>query len=176
MKSVKKMTMWVAAALLGLSVFGFEAAAQSNRAQIQGLVTDSTGAVVPDATVTLTNANTGVKTVRKTSGTGLYVFDLVDPGTYLLSVVVAGFPEFKQPGFQVQSGGDVTINANLSNSTLEQAITVNEAAEAVDFSNSSDKLTLDTKMSNDTPRLDRNPFKLTLIEPQAINTRGEVQP
>jgi hypothetical protein len=176
MKWVKRTTTWVAAALLGLGILSSTALAQSNRAQIQGLVTDSTGSVVPDAVVSLTNANTGVKTVRKTSGTGLYVFDLVDPGTYLLSVVVTGFPEFKQPPFQVQSGGDVTINANLSNATLQQSVTVNEAAEAVDFNNSSDKLTLDTKMSNDTPRLDRNPFKLTLIEPQAINTRGEVQP
>ncbi len=64
----------------------------------------------------------------------------------------------------------------LNPGALEQSVTVNEAGEAVQFNTANDDLTLDTKMANDTPRLDRNPFKLTLIEPQAVNTRGEVQP
>ena len=51
--------------------------AQKYRARIEGLVTDPSQSAVPDATVTLLNTKTGVQTVRKTSGTGLYVFDLV---------------------------------------------------------------------------------------------------
>jgi len=150
--------------------------AQTNRAQIQGLVTDSSSAVIPGAVVTLLNVQTGVTTTRKTSGTGLYVFDLVEPGTYSVTVEAAGFPKFTQPSITVQSGGDVTVNAVLSVGALTQSVTVNEVAEGVQFNTSNDDLTIDTKMANDTPRLDRNPFKLTLIEPQAINTRGEVQP
>lgn len=150
--------------------------AQTSRAQIEGLVTDSSGAVVPNATVTLSNIATGVSTVRKTSDTGLYVFDLVNAGTYNVVVEASGFPKFTQQNVQVQSGGDVTVNAVLNPGALEQSITVNESAEAVQFNTSNDVLTIDTKMANDTPRLDRNPYKLTLIEPQAVNTRGEVQP
>jgi hypothetical protein len=169
------MTILVSAVLLGLILSG-GAWAQVSRAQVRGLVTDSSQAAVPDATVTLANVNTGVKTVRKTSNTGLYVFDLVNPGNYTVSVQAEGFPEFLQPSFQVQSGGDVTINAVLNVGTLEQTVTVNETAGAIEFNSANNDLTIDTKMANDTPRLDRNPFKLTLIEPQAINTRGEVQP
>ncbi|HEY1951124.1 MAG TPA: TonB-dependent receptor [Bryobacteraceae bacterium] len=176
MKSIRYLTMWVNAVLLGLALLSFSASAQNSRATVQGLVTDASGAVVPDATVTLANVNTGVNTVRKTSNTGLYVFDLVIPGSYTVTVNATGFPAFTQPSFQVQSGGDVTINATLSTGTLQQSVTVNAEAGAIEFNNSSDSLTLDTKMANDTPRLDRNPFKLTLIEPQAINTRGEVLP
>jgi len=150
--------------------------AQTSRAQIQGLVTDSSSAVIPGAVVTLLNVQTGVTTTRKTSGTGLYVFDLVEPGNYTVTVEAAGFPKFTQPSINVQSGGDVTVNAVLSVGALTQSVTVNEVAEGVQFNTSNDDLTIDTKMANDTPRLDRNPFKLTLIEPQAINTRGEVQP
>ena len=149
---------------------------QTNRAQVRGLVTDSTSAVIPDATVTLLNVNTGVVTTRKSSSTGLYLFDLVEPGTYTITVEAQGFPKFTQQSLNVQSGGDVTVNATLSLGTLQQSVTVNEAAEAVQFNTSNDDLTIDTKMANDTPQLDRNPFKLTLIEPQAINTRSEVQP
>jgi len=161
--------------LLGL-VFSGLASAQASRAQVRGLVTDSSGGAVPDATVTLGNVNTGVNTIRKTSSTGLYIFDLVNPGNYTVSVKAAGFPEFLQPAFQVQSGGDVTINAVLNVGELQQTVTVNETAGAIEFNSANNDLTIDTKMANDTPRLDRNPFKLTLIEPQAVNTRGEVQP
>jgi hypothetical protein len=149
---------------------------QTNRANIQGLVTDSSGAVIPGATVTLLNTKTGVITTRKTSDTGLYVFDLVEAGSYTVTVEATGFPKFTQPGLEVQSGGDVTVNAILNPGALTQSVTVNEMAEAIQFNSSNDELTIDTKMANDTPQLDRNPFKLTLIEPQAINTRGEVQP
>jgi hypothetical protein len=176
MRLIRFLTMWVEAVLLSLILLHSTATAQTNRAQVEGLVTDMTGAVVPAAVVTLTNVSTGVTTVRKTSDTGLYVFDLVNPGIYTLSAQAPGFPPFTQPNFQVQSGGDVTINAMLSTGTLKQTITVNAEAAAIDFNNSSDNLTIDTKMANDTPQLDRNPFKLTLIEPQAVNTRGEVQP
>jgi hypothetical protein len=175
MKQGRCMTMPIATVLLGL-LLGGSASAQVSRAQVRGLVTDSSGGAVPDATVTLANVNTGVNTVRKTSNTGLYIFDLVNPGNYTISVKAAGFPEFLQPSFQVQSGGDVTINAVLNVGELQQTVTVNETAGAVEFNSANNDLTIDTKMANDTPRLDRNPFKLTLIEPQAINTRGEVQP
>ena len=53
--------------------------AQTYRAQVRGLIADQTGAAVPGATVTLSNVNTGVKTVKTTDNAGLYVFDLVDP-------------------------------------------------------------------------------------------------
>ena len=176
MKPIRFLTMWGVAALLGFVLFHAAAMAQTSRAQVQGLVTDSSGAVIPNAVVTLTNVDTGINVVKQTSSTGLYLFDLVNPGNYTLSAKATGFPEFTQPNFQVQSGGDVTINAILSTGTLKQAITVNAEADVIEFNNSSDNLTIDTKMANDTPRLDRNPFKLTLIEPQAVNTRGEVQP
>ena len=149
---------------------------QSNRAQVQGLVTDSSSATIPGAVVTLLNVNTGVVTTRKTSDTGLYVFDLVEPGTYTVTVEASGFPKFVQPALNVQSGGDVTVNAILSPGALSQSVTVNEVAEGVQFNTSNDDLTIDTKMANDTPRLDRNPFKLTLIEPQAINTAARCSP
>ena len=81
MKSVRVLTTWVNAMLLGLILFTTGASVQTSRTRVQGLVVDASGAVVPNATVTLSNVNTGVNTVRKTSGTGLYVFDLVRAST-----------------------------------------------------------------------------------------------
>ncbi len=150
--------------------------AQTYRAQVRGLVTDPSSAVLPGATVTLSNVNTGVNTTKQTDSSGLYVFDYVDAGTYRVTVDAVGFGKFTQENIVVQSGGDVTVNASLEPGTLQQTLTVAETPPAVEFNSSNQELTIDTKMANDTPRLDRNPFKLTLLEPAAVNTRGEMLP
>ena len=49
---------------------------QSYRSRVSGIVTDQSGAVVANATVTLSNVNTGTRSVRNTSETGLFLFDL----------------------------------------------------------------------------------------------------
>jgi hypothetical protein len=150
--------------------------AQTYRGTVRGLVTDQTTAVLPGATVTLTNTQTGVTTTKPSDSAGLYVFDFVDPGTYAITVEAAGFGKFTQENVVVQSGGDVTVNASLNPGSLQQSVTVDATPVAVDFNSSNQELTIDTKMANDTPRLDRNPFKVALLEPAAVNTRGEMQP
>ena len=162
---------------LALGVWlSFSAFAQSYRAQVRGLVTDGSGATLPGATVTLANGSTGVNVTRQSDSQGIYIFDYVSPGKYSITVQAPGFGQFTQQNIDVQSGGDVTVNATLKPGELQQSVTVEATPPAVDFNSSNQELTIDTKMANDTPRLDRNPFKLTLLEPAAINTRGEMQP
>src|SRR5437588_11424061 len=61
------------------------------RAGIQGVVTDSAGAVVPEATVTLTSNETNVSRTTKTSEGGVYTISGLAPGSYKLSVEKVGF-------------------------------------------------------------------------------------
>ena len=150
--------------------------AQQFRARVQGIVTDESRAVVTNAEVTLLNINTGIKSVRQTTETGLYLFDGVDPGTYSVTVEITGFSKFVQENVLVQSGGDVTVNATLKPGSLQTTVTITETPAAVDFNTSNKDITLDSKMVSEIPRIDRNPFKLTLLAPSAINTRGEMQP
>ena len=65
--------------------------AQINTASLTGLVTDSSGAVVPDASVTLTNTDTNVSQTAATSNVGYYVFPVVQVGHYSLKVQKSGF-------------------------------------------------------------------------------------
>ena len=171
-----KMSTLGAMALSLCFFLGFSAFAQTYRAQVRGLVTDQSNADLPGANVTLLNVNTGVSAAKQTDNSGLYVFDYVEPGTYKVTVQDTGFGNFVQENVIVQSGGDITVNATLSPGTLQQTVTVDATPPAVEFNSSNQQLTIDTKMANDTPRLDRNPFKLTLLEPAAINTRGETLP
>lgn len=76
---------------------------------MQGTVTDPSQAVIVGATVTLTNVNTGVSSTRQTDQTGRYLFDLVLPGTYTVTVEFAGFNRLVQENVVVSARGDVTV-------------------------------------------------------------------
>lgn len=150
--------------------------AQSYRGRVQGVVTDQTKAVVAGATVTLTNVATGVQVVRKSSDSGLFLFDLVDPGTYIVTVEFTGFNKFVQENILVQMRGDVTVDATLTPGSVQSSVTVTDAPAQLQFNSANKDFTLDSKLAAEIPRIDRNPFKLSLLAPSAVNTRGEMMP
>src|SRR5689334_17491651 len=78
---------WIPVLLLAASM----ASAQEFRGRVQGVVTDATGALVPGAILTLKNTGTGVESARTSNDQGRYIFDYVDPGTYILSAESKGF-------------------------------------------------------------------------------------
>src|ERR1700733_5102424 len=86
------------------------AMAQDYRGRVEGVVTDQSKAVIPGATVTLLNVKTGVRVVRQTSDTGLYLFDLVDPGTYTVTSGSSRFDRGIQGNIVIQRRRDVTVN------------------------------------------------------------------
>ena len=145
--------------------------AQELRGRVQGIVTDSSGAVIPAAAVTLRNINTNVETVRETGPTGQYVFDLVLPGNYELRVEVEGFRSFVQQNILVQTRADVTVNAALEVGAVAETVTVEESPVAVSFNQTTMETTLDTKMANELPIIHRNPFLLAQLDP-AVLYRG----
>jgi hypothetical protein len=165
-------------ALPVLFVF-FSAAAilgQNYRGRIEGLVTDQSGAVVVGATVTLINVGTNIQTVRQSSGTGMYLFDLLDPATYTITVELRGFRKFVQENIILQASNDITVNAMLQPGTVTQTIEVTATPSQVQFTSSNQDITLNSTLASETPSYTRSPFKLTLLAPEAINTRTEILP
>jgi hypothetical protein len=158
-------------AILGLSSAiwsGSIALAQDTRAKVQGLVTDSSNAVVAGAMVTLRNDNTGVQAQTQTSPAGQYLFDFVLPGNYTVNVEMAGFKQFVQRNVLVQARGDVTVNAVLDVGNVQESITVEASPVAVQFNTTTMALTLDTKMANTLPIIHRNPFLLVSLNPATV--------
>ena len=98
----------VASLVLAVSLAG-----QETRGRVQGDVRDPSGAVVPGANVTLSNDETGVRAVNPTNDRGHYIFDLVVPGHYTVTVETPGFRAFVQKNVLVEVGGDVTANAAM---------------------------------------------------------------
>jgi hypothetical protein len=143
--------------------------AQDYRAKVQGLVTDSSDALVPGAKVTLTNNGTGISATREAGPNGAYLFDNVEPGTYTLTAEFAGFNRQTQENVLVQTRADVTVNFSLKPGATVETITVTATAVALQFNTSTRELTVDRKMLMELPVKARNPFTLALLDPAVVN-------
>lgn len=82
---------------------------QAAAATLSGTVTDTTGAVIPDATVTVVNTDQRFQRQEKTNGTGLYMFTLLPPGQYSLTVQKQGLSAYTQTNINLQVGQSLEI-------------------------------------------------------------------
>ncbi|HEX8852438.1 MAG TPA: carboxypeptidase-like regulatory domain-containing protein, partial [Pyrinomonadaceae bacterium] len=112
------------------------ALAQGTASRVTGVVMDASGAVVPDATVTLTNEGTKVSFTTQTTSTGTYVFDSVQVGVYTVAVEKQGFKRFVSTTNQVNVNQPATVDVTLEVGGVADAVTVEGAAELVQTSNS----------------------------------------
>lgn len=153
---------WLTVAFLcALVMFAFAARAQENTADILGTVTDSSGAAVPGATVTLTNTGTNITQTAQTNATGDFVFTLVQVGTYAVKVQANGFKTFVAPNLSVSSGDRARVDAAMEVGTLQQTVEVQATATPALQTDTSNLSALVTKQAvEDVPLNGRNITKL----------------
>ncbi|MBI3645301.1 MAG: TonB-dependent receptor [Acidobacteriales bacterium] len=147
------------------ALFAVGAGAQEYRGRIQGTVTDTSQAAIAGAAVTLMNVNTGVPAVRQTNETGHYLFDLVQPGSYTISVEFTGFTKFVQENMILQQRGDITVNAMLKAGDVRETVTVSAEATVVQFNTAKLETTVDSKLTSALPQIYRTPFLLATLDP-----------
>ncbi len=131
--------------------------AQEYRGRVQGVVTDSTQAIVAGATVTLRNVATGVAATRQTDMRGRYIFDLIEPGGYSVMVELEGFNRFLRENILVQNRSDITVDAQLHVGGVTETVTVSGSPVSVQFNTTSMEVTLDHSMVENLPLVERNP-------------------
>jgi hypothetical protein len=147
--------------LVSLSLLCAVSARAQNTADILGTVTDASGAVVPDATVTLTNTATNISQTTKASGNGEYTFTLLQPGTYSVRVEAKGFKTFSAPAVTVSTGDRARVDAAMQ--VGEQSTTVEVQATstpALQTDTSSLGTLVTTQAVEDVPLNGRNITKL----------------
>ena len=128
---------------------------------ISGTVTDSTGAVVPDAVVTATQTATGLAIKTSTGGQGNYVFPTLAPSVYNLSVAHAGFQSYNQKDLQLRADGTLTANIVLKAGSTTETVTVNADTAQVDVTTGTLSQVIGTSQVNDLPLNGRNAAQLT---------------
>jgi outer membrane receptor protein involved in Fe transport len=120
---LKSLSRLVAGAFLLLMLVA-AMAAQTSRGTLTGTVTDSTGAVVGKATVTITQNGTGITRQTTTNSVGIYRFDAVDLGTYKVSAAATGFSTEDKTGVQIEAARTTDIDFNLKVGAAKEVITV----------------------------------------------------
>ena len=101
--------------------------AQSVGSVVEGVVSDASGAVLPDCDAVLTNINTGTRLVTRTGDAGLYVFASVLPGEYALTISRDGFKTYSLSDFRVTVSERATQNAVLQLGATTDSVVVESA-------------------------------------------------
>lgn len=122
----------IGALLFALMIAALPAFAQEQSGAIEGVVTDSTGAVVPGATVEARSASGVRTTVTDTSG--YYRFPALAPGSYDVSSVLTGFTSVKVPAVRLSLGQTLKVDMALRVSTIQEEVTVTGETPIIDVS------------------------------------------
>src|SRR5215213_9288464 len=121
----------VAAALL---VFAAPAAAQDPTGTIEGTVTDSSSAAVPDARITARHLDTGLTRQASAGTDGFYRLLLLPVGAYRVTIEASGFASRIEEPVQVNVSQTLRVNPQLALSSLKESVTVSGTGQLVDSS------------------------------------------
>jgi hypothetical protein len=143
--------------------------AQSDNGSIVGTVTDTTGAVVPDAAITVTNVDTGLKLTSKSNSAGEFQVFAVPRGNYKADVQAQGF-QSQTANFAVQVASAQTLQFKLTAGLVSQTVDVSSAAPLVNTSNATIGEVVQGEQVTDLPLNGRNFTGLALLAPGV--TRG----
>src|ERR1051326_4643689 len=138
---------------------------QTSTSEITGTVRDSSGAVIPGASVTATNESTGGTYKQTTTATGLYAFTSLPAGSYTLRSEMKGFKTSNQTGNLLVVGTPLTVDLTLAVGEASEVVGVEAAAVQVQTENASIGNVVSEKAIKDLPLNGRNPLSLLTLEP-----------
>jgi len=118
---------------------------------LQGTVTDSTGAVIPNATVKISNDATNIETTRSSNATGLYVISPVQPGSYTVTISAPGFKTIVQQNVVVDALQSRVFNPALSIGQESETIEVTAAPPVLDTADATLGLTVENESYTNLP-------------------------
>lgn len=139
--------------------------AQAVSGTITGSVTDPSGAVISDASVSATDAATGAARDTKTDSSGHYTFVYLPIGTYNLIFSKQGFKSFASAGVVVNAGQVYTANAQLTVGTASETVTVEATRLQVQTNNTQLGTVISGSTIENMPIINRDPLTLMQLEP-----------
>ena len=144
-------------------------AAFASAQEFTGRVTDSSGAVIPNAQITAHNVDTGIDTPTVTTSAGTYTIPYLKPGRYTVIALAAGFEKGEHTGIVLEVAQTSTVDFALKVGESSQTITV-EGDTLVDFSKADAGETVENTRVTELPLNGRDPGMLAILEPGALWT------
>jgi len=143
-------------------------AAQAVTGTIIGQITDSTGAVMPGTTVTLTNTGTGLVRVITADANGEYTAPSLPTGVYVVKAELSGFKTVNRPDIPLGVDQRVRIDINLEIGAVEESVTVTGTSPLVQTSSSELGTTVAEEQIKTLPLNGRNFVNLTRTVPGVV--------
>ena len=138
---------------------------QTATGEVNGTVTDNSGAAVSDATAKLTNEETKISKEARTNSSGYYVFIHVQPGTYVLSVEKSGFKVANVTAFGVQVNQTLTQNITLQVGAVNETVVVSTETPLLQTSSSEIGTVIEERQVKELPLNGRNFTQLMILTP-----------
>ena len=140
------------------------ASAQASFGRLAGTVFDETGGVLPAATVTLINELTGQQTETTTTETGAFLFPLVQPGSYTVTVSLAGFRTAQFTQVEINVGAERSLTVRLEVGALTETLSVSAGGSLVQTTTPEVTQTVVQRQIVDLPLDGRNPIELITLQ------------
>jgi hypothetical protein len=144
----------------------------SYRSQLRGVVSDAAGAVLPNATVTITDSGTNIATHTVTDGKGEYVFTGLRPSTYSVKAESKGFRTSERTNVVFAVDQETTLNFTLSPARVNESIEVTTTAPLLDTESATLGTNITSEYVHELPLINRSFFGLTFLAAGVTEVAG----
>ena len=162
----KTIQLWVTVAFLTVTLVPQSRAfAQESRGTITGKITDAEKAVVPGASVTITNVAMGTSTSLRTNEDGFFRAPYLLPGTYQIAAEAQGFKKYIRDGVILRVNDTLALDIQIEVGAIDQAITVVAENPVLDTTTASAGSVVDSRRVAELPIAHGDPYKLIGLTP-----------
>ncbi len=144
----------------------------SYRAQLRGVVSDASGAVVTNATVIITDSGTNISNTAHTDNKGEYFFTGLRPSTYTVKAELKGFRTTERTDVVLAVDQEASLNFTLTPAGVSESVVVTSTAPLLDTDNATLGTDITHEYVNDIPLMNRDYFGLTFLAAGVTEVSG----